>query len=226
MQAHPFRQHTVRTRFCSTPNPPAGRMAPVKEILMKHTVSASVILLLTACAQLPQNNENLWQPSEHISSFAAEGRLAVKAEGKGSYANFDWTYRPPVETININTPLGSTLGQLCQDRGGALAVDGKGNVYQAESAEELSRQLIGFNLPIQYLHIWADGRRVAGAPYRILPDGMLEQYGWTIGRTAGSEGKARILQLDNGKLNIRLVFSEIGMPSETEIQEQCAARIQ
>ncbi len=70
---------------------------------MKHTVSASVILLLTACAQLPQNNENLWQPSEHISSFAAEGRLAVKAEGKGSYANFDWTYQPLVETININT---------------------------------------------------------------------------------------------------------------------------
>ncbi|MDN8834034.1 lipoprotein insertase outer membrane protein LolB, partial [Staphylococcus aureus] len=93
------------------------------------------------CAQLPQNNENLWQPSEHISSFAAEGRLAVKAEGKGSYANFDWTYQPPVETININTPLGGTLGQLCQDRDGALAVDGKGNVYQAEGTEDLSRQL-------------------------------------------------------------------------------------
>ncbi len=80
--------------------------------------------------------------------FAAEGRLAVKAEGEGSYANFDWTYQPLVETININTPLGSTLGQLCQDRDGALAVDGKGNVYQAESAEELSRQLVGFKLPI------------------------------------------------------------------------------
>ena len=89
----------------------------------------------------------------------------------------------------------------CQDKDGALAVDAKGNIYQAESAEELSRQLIGFNLPIQYLHIWAGGRRVARAPYRIL-------------------------QLDNGKLNIRLVFSEIGMPSETETQEQCAARIQ
>ena len=114
---------------------------------------------------------------------------------------------------------------MCQDKDGALAVDAKGNVYQAESAEELSRQLIGFNLPIQYLHIWADGRRVARAPYRILPDGMLEQYGWIISRTVNSEGKARILQLDNGKLNIRLVFSEIGMPSETETQEQCAARI-
>ncbi|WP_250314069.1 lipoprotein insertase outer membrane protein LolB [Neisseria sp. Marseille-Q6792] len=191
---------------------------------MKHTVSIAAILLLSACAQLPQDSAGLWQPSEQISSFAAEGRLAVKAEGKGSYANFDWTYQPPVETININTPLGSTLGQLCQDRDGALAVDAKGNVYQAESAEELSRQLIGFNLPIQYLHIWADGRRVAHAPYRILSDGILEQYGWTIGRTVNSEGKARILQLDNGKLNIRLVFTEIGMPSETETPERCAAR--
>ncbi|WP_301667839.1 outer membrane lipoprotein LolB [Neisseria basseii] len=191
---------------------------------MKHTVSIAAILLLSACAQLPQDSAGLWQPSEHISSFAAEGRLAVKAEGKGSYANFDWTYQPPVETININTPLGSTLGQLCQDKDGALVVDAKGNVYQAESAEDLSRQLAGFKLPIQYLHIWAEGRRVAGAPYRILPDGMLEQYGWTIGRTAGSGGKTRILQLDNGKLNIRLVFTEIGMPSETETPERCAAR--
>ena len=182
---------------------------------MKHTVSISAILLLSACAQLPQEHSNLWQVSEYIDSFSAEGRLAVKAEGRGSYANFDWTYQPPVETININTPLGSTLGQMCQDKDGA-----------AESAEELSRQLIGFNLPIQYLHIWADGKRVARAPYRILPDGMLEQYGWIISRTVNSEGKARILQLDNGKLNIRLVFSEIGMPSETETQKQCAARIQ
>ena len=141
---------------------------------MKHTVSIAAILLLSACAQLPQDSAGLWQSSEHISSFAAEGRLAVKAEGKGSYANFDWTYQPPVETIN--------------------------------------------------LHIWADGRRVARAPYRILPDGMLEQYGWIISRTVNSEGKARILQLDNGKLNIRLVFTEIGMPSETETPERCAAR--
>lgn len=191
---------------------------------MKHTVSISAILLLSACAQLPQEHSNLWQVSEYIDSFSAEGRLAVKAEGRGSYANFDWTYQPPVETININTPLGSTLGQMCQDKEGALAVDAKGNVYQAESAEELSRQLIGFNLPIQYLHIWADGRRVARAPYRILSDGILEQYGWTVGRTADSGGQVRTLQLNNGNLNIRLVFTEIGMLSETETPERCAAR--
>lgn len=148
---------------------------------MKHTVSASVILLLTACAQLPQNNENLWQPSEHISSFAAEGRLAVKAEGKGSYANFDWTYQPPVETININTPLGGTLGQLCQDRDGALAVDGKGNVYQAEGTEDLSRQLVGFKLPI---NICISGRKAGVWRARLTASVQTAYWNNTVGQSA------------------------------------------
>ena len=72
---------------------------------------------------------------------------------------FDWTYQNAVQTIDVNTPLGNTVGQLCQDSEGVLAVDSKGKVYQAETAEELSRQLLGFALPVQYLHIWADGKR-------------------------------------------------------------------
>ncbi|HHA3990319.1 TPA: lipoprotein localization factor LolB, partial [Neisseria gonorrhoeae] len=42
--------------------------------------------------------------------------------------------------------------------------------------------------------------------------------------TADSGGQVRTLQLNNGNLNIRLVFTEIGMPSETETPERCAAR--
>ena len=79
-----------------------------------------------------------------MQDFSADGRLAVKVEGKGSYANFDWTYQNAVQTIDVNTPLGNTVGQLCQDSEGVLAVDSKGKVYQAETAEELSRQLLGF----------------------------------------------------------------------------------
>ena len=140
------------------------------------------------------------------------------------YANFDWTYQNAVQTIDVNTPLGNTVGQLCQDSEGVLAVDSKGKVYQAETAEELSRQLLGFALPVQYLHIWADGRRVANAPYKILPDGRLEQFDWTISRTLNSSGQPKTLQLENAKFNIRLVFDTVNHSLDKNGQTRCAAR--
>ena len=192
---------------------------------LKQLSSVAALLLLAACAQPNFPQQNSWQAAEQVQDFSADGRLAVKVEGKGSYANFDWTYQNAVQTIDVNTPLGSTVGRLCQDSEGVLAVDSKGKVYQAETAEELSRQLLGFALPVQYLHIWADGKRVANAPYRLLPDGRLEQFNWTITRSTNSEGKPKILQLENAKLNVRLVFDEVNHEPAASDQTQCAARL-
>lgn len=191
---------------------------------LKQLSSVAALLLLAACAQPNLPQQNSWQAAEQVQDFSADGRLAVKVEGKGSYANFDWTYQNAVQTIDVNTPLGNTVGQLCQDGEGVLAVDSKGKVYQAETAEELSRQLLGFALPVQYLHIWADGKRVANAPYKILPDGRLEQFDWTISRTLNSSGQPKMLQLENAKFNIRLVFDTVNHSLDKNGQTRCVAR--
>ena len=107
--------------------------------------AAALTLLITACARPELPQQNGWQPAETVNDFSAEGRIAVKLEGKGSYANFDWTYQNQVQTININTPLGSTVGQLCQDNQGVLAVDNKGRTYEAATAQELSNRLLDSN---------------------------------------------------------------------------------
>lgn len=181
-------------------------------------------MLLAACAQtkIPQSNE--WLPAADAADFSADGRLAVKVEQKGSYANFDWLYQNQVQTINVNTPLGNTVGQLCQDKKGVLAVDGKGRVYQAATAEELSSQLLGFELPVQYLHIWADGKRAAGEPYQVFSDGRLQQMGWTIRRTVGENNQVKVLFLENSKLSVRLVFDEVSRELPPSSQQQCTAR--
>ena len=178
---------------------------------LKQLSSVAALLFLAACAQPNLPQQNSWQAAEQVQDFSVDGRLAVKVEGKGSYANFDWTYQNAVQTIDVNTPLGNTVGQLCQDSEGVLAVDSKGKVYQAETAEE-------------YLHIWADGKRVANAPYKILPDGRLEQFDWTISRTLNSSGQPKTLQLENAKFNIRLVFDTVNHSLDKNGQTRCAAR--
>lgn len=192
---------------------------------LQTIVSIATLTLLAACVHPNLSQQNDWKPAENVNDFTADGRLAVKVEEKGSYANFDWSYQNQVQTISVNTPLGSTVGQLCKDNQGVLAVDNKGRVYQAETAEELSNKLLGYELPVQYLHIWADGKRVANAPYRLLPDGRLEQFDWTITRSTNTEGKPKILQLENAKLNVRLVFDEVNHEPAASDQTQCAARL-
>lgn len=193
---------------------------------MKLKLSLPVLaaLMLAACAQPPVPQQSGWPQADNTSDFTAEGRLAVRSEGKGSYANFDWTYQNQVQTINVNTPLGNTVGQLCQDKQGVLAVDSKGQVYQEQTAEQLSRRLLGFELPVQYLHIWANGKRVAGAPYQLLSDGRLQQFDWTISRTLNQAGHTRVLLLESARLSVRLVFDEINAQPEPAAQQQCAAR--
>lgn len=190
----------------------------------KLPLSIFAALVLAACAHPPMPQQTDWPQADNTSDFTAEGRLAVKMEGKGSYANFDWTYQNQVQTINVNTPLGNTVGQLCQDKQGVLAVDNKGQVYHAQTAEQLSRQLLGFELPVQYLHIWADGKRVAAAPYQLLSGGRLQQFDWTISRTLNQAGHTRVLLLESAKLSVRLIFDEINAQPDPTAQQQCAAR--
>ncbi|WP_308024721.1 lipoprotein insertase outer membrane protein LolB [Neisseria oralis] len=187
-------------------------------------MSAAAVTVLAACSQPKLPEQADWSESVQVPDFTADGRLSVKVEEKGSYANFDWTYQNQVQTISINTPLGSTLGQLCQDGEGVLAVDSKGKKYQAPTAEELSGRLLGYNLPVQYLHIWANGKRVAGAPYQIDSEGRLQQFQWTISRTLKSDGKPRVLLLESPKLTLRLVFDEMNFTKDASAPKQCAAR--
>lgn len=190
----------------------------------KPILPVAALLMLAACAQPHMAGKESWRAQTDIPDFAADGRLAVKMNEKGSYANFDWTYQNQVQTIDVNTPLGNTIGQLCQDRQGVLAVDSKGKKYQAATPQQLSEQLLGFALPVQYLHVWANGQWVANAPYQLLPDGRLQQFEWTITRSLNRDGTPKILLLESSRLTLRLVFDQMEYARNADAATQCAAR--
>ena len=187
---------------------------------LKTLAPLALALLLTACPSHTPPSQ--WQPSKQAQNFTATGRLSVKQNDKGSYGNFDWTRTPAVETININTPLGNTIGQLCQDPKGVIASDANGKTYQAATPEQLSQQLLGYQIPIQYLHTWANGAYLPNQPHSTEADGSLNQLGWNISRTTHPDGTPHILQLKNNQLTIRMVISEIAPTSDTPAY--CTAR--
>ena len=76
-----------------------------------------------------------------------------------------------MQTINVNTPLGNTLGQICRDSQGVLAVNAKGERFTAPDVRQLSQKLLGL-------------RTATGIPRRM---------------DAGAVGGGLAAQLDGGR---------------------------
>lgn len=194
---------------------------------IKRFLIGSSLFLLGACASntLQTSSSSQWQAQRDWQSFDATGRLGVKIEEKGSYANFDWTRQNGVETIDVNTPLGNTVGQLCKDAQGVLALDANGKLYTADTASELSERLLGYDLPLEHLGVWTNGEWVRDVPYSLTADDKLKQLGWTISRELNDDGLTRILLLENSKLSIRMVFTNTNRTAgKADAVGQCAAR--
>lgn len=178
--------------------------------------SALTALLLAACTTTgTQMAADGWREDAPTPEFEAAGRMGVKENERGSYANFDWLRTAGLQLFDVKTPLGNSVGRLCQDSSGVQAVSANGQTYRAATTAELSRQLLGYDLPVAYIDRWANGLRVAGEPYSILPDGRLQQMGWRIQRNLDDNGQVRLLHMERTGLSLRLIFDRFGQPERS-----------
>ena len=178
------------------------------KLWMRGSATAIVLTLLAACQTMPIK-PTAWQAgSRDTLNFNASGRLAVKQNDKGSYANFDWDSNGKMQQLSVNTPLGNTVGELCQDSSGVVATASNGETYQAATANELSERLMGFAIPVESLDLWAHGYYADNQPHTVDEQGRLLQAGWKIERQVDGEGHPRLLVLDNQQLSIRLAFND------------------
>ena len=178
------------------------------KLWMRGSATAIVLTLLAACQTTPIKPSTWQAGSRDALNFNASGRLAVKQNDKGSYANFDWDSNGKMQQLSVNTPLGNTVGELCQDISGVVATASNGETYQAATANELSERLMGFAIPVESLDLWAHGYYADNQPHTVDEQGRLLQAGWKIERQVGGEGHPRILVLDNQQLSIRLAFND------------------
>ena len=178
------------------------------KLWMRGSATAIVLTLLAACQTTPIKPSTWQAGSRDALNFNASGRLAVKQNDKGSYANFDWDSNGKMQQLSVNTPLGNTVGELCQDSSGVVATASNGETYQAATANELSERLMGFAIPVESLDLWAHGYYADNQPNTVDEQGRLLQAGWKIERQVDGEGHPRLLVLDNQQLSIRLAFND------------------
>ncbi|MBR5939932.1 MAG: outer membrane lipoprotein LolB, partial [Neisseriaceae bacterium] len=111
---------------------------------LKKFFVITTIFTIAACSNMhKQETASVWLPENTPPVFQAAGKLSIKADNQGFQAGFDWENSIQIKEININTPLGNTVGRLCQDEMGAVAHNAKGQVFQAATVNELAQRLTG-----------------------------------------------------------------------------------
>lgn len=141
--------------------------------------------------------------------FSVSGKLSVNMDGKGYFAGFDWDHSPDHDLLSVNTPLGNTVARVEKTRNGVTLTSGSKTV-SADSAEQLTREQLGWPLPLDNLIWWIRGMPAPSEPYQ-QQDGALLQQGWKI-RFVSAEGSRSLypdrVELSRDNLAIKVVAQQ------------------
>ena len=175
------------------------------------------LVLLSGCAALPPASAPVTRPAQSESApFALNGRIAVKYDGTRHSAGLRWTHQAKSDEILLLAPLGQTAARVYSDARNATLDDGDKH-YQADDAESLMQQALGWYLPVSDLRHWVLGLAATESTAKIERDGngqitVLHQNGWEVRylRYADTrpDSMPTRLQLSRGDLQVQLLIDE------------------
>jgi outer membrane lipoprotein LolB len=186
-------------------------------------------LSLAGCASLPSAPPS--GPEQIVT-----GRFSVAAQGNGrsesGAGRFTLTTAGPSLTLDLATPLGTTLARLERNAHGVRLTaprdDGGMTTLQGTEPEALMQDAFGWAIPVDGLADWLAGRPSPAGAAQVQRDASgnvsaIEQSGWTIEiqeRFAGPSGTPRRLRATRPaagpapSLTLRLVLDEPGAPAQ------------
>lgn len=145
-------------------------------------------VLLHACAsQPPALRDSDWllhqTQLQQLQQWQFRGKVAVRTTDNAESASLLWTQQLQRSQLVFSGPMGWNQLTLLLNEG-RLTLFRDGNWQTLSSAAELE-QMIGWQLPVDYLGWWVKGLPAPGQKIRQmqLEDGrlsLLEQAGWTL----------------------------------------------
>lgn len=177
-------------------------------------LAATVILLLliAACAA-PRAPQRLPASNAGIEAFALSGRVAVRAEQRGYSASLRWRHQAVRDSLRLLSPLGSVIAEVEADPEGATLTTADRKVYRSADVQALTREVLGWDLPLAGLRHWVLGRPDPASPVQAEERGdgdrltALTQNGWRIAylEYAGDSALPARMILAHQRLTLRLI---------------------
>ena len=182
-------------------------------------VFCAVLSTLSGCAStrpaqvLPSSNVS-------IGAFSLNGRVAVKLEDRGYTASLRWRHSATRDSLRLFSPLGSVVGEIEADSDGATLTTGDKKVYRSNDAQSLTREVLGWDLPLSGLRYWVTGRADPALPVQAQSRDdkerlkSLMQNDWRIAYLEyfGDSALPARLSLVYERLNLRLIVEHWELP--------------
>ena len=143
-----------------------------------------LLALLAACATQPPVAPPAVAPQ--VDRFELRGRVAVKLDGRGHSARMRWLHDVDSDSIWLYSPVGSTIATLHANEEIATLVTSKKETYRSADVQSLTRDVLGWDLPLDGLKYWVLGRVDPGSPVEQIEWDeqqrikRLVQGGWDI----------------------------------------------
>ena len=179
----------------------------------------AVVSALAGCAST-RPTQVLPASNVEISAFSLIGRVAVKLDDRGYTASLRWRHSAMRDSLRLLSPLGSVVGEIETDSDGATLTTRDKKVYRSNDVQSLTREVLGWELPLAGLRYWVIGRADPGAPVQAQSRDdnerlkTLMQNDWRIAYIEyfGNSAMPARLSLAYERLSLRLIVEHWEFP--------------
>ena len=178
----------------------------------------ALLALVAGCATQPP--KVLPRSNNAIDAFSLNGRVAVKLDERGYTASLRWRHSATRDSLRLLSPVGSVVGQIETDDNGATLTTADKKKYRASDVQTLTREVLGWDLPLAGLRHWVIGRADPATPIQAEERDdqqrltSLEQRDWRIAYLDyfGASALPARLSLVYDRLKLRLIIEAWELP--------------
>ena len=120
-----------------------------------------VVLLLAACAELPQQSAASLVLGPPLQRFTAEGRISLRQGDRRDHLRFSWEHAPGSDVVLLMSPLGQGLAELTRDASGVRLVQPNQATIRADTLPQLAQRAFGAPVPLDTMAEWLRGAQPA-----------------------------------------------------------------
>lgn len=153
------------------------------------------------------------------ANFGLIGRVSVKDEKQGFSGGIHWHHTDTGDEILLLSPLGQAVAQIQRNTEGIRLTTSEQKVYYAADVEDLTKQVLGWHLPLMGLQYWVQSMNSPATIAAMDRDGdgrvvAIRQDDWEITYSSYfppeqlQTARPRVLALNRGDLRIKLVIDQ------------------
>lgn len=147
-------------------------------------VTALLGLVLGGCAAVP-TAPRMDVESTLPANWTLQGRIGVQSGEQSLSGQIYWRHRTETDEVLMTSPLGQGVARIVRDAEGVMLEVPNQPVRRAPDVESLTREALGYALPVAGLVWWVQARPDPDSTFEAMYDAsghitQLRQNGWVI----------------------------------------------